>query len=189
MKKYFLPALRMLFALTLLTGIIYPLAITFVAQTFFPNQANGSVIEKNGKIIGSKLIAQNFTDEKYFHPRPSAVKYNPLPSGGTNLGPTSKQRADSAQARRKKFIQENFLADSAVVPYEMLFASASGVDPHISLESAKLQIMRVAKARGVDKKIILSLIEKYSELQQWNLFGMPRVNVLQLNLALDEIHQ
>jgi K+-transporting ATPase ATPase C chain len=192
MKNYFLPALRILVVLTILTGVLYPVAMTFLGQWMFPHQANGSLVTQNGTIAGSELISQKFTSDKYFHSRPSAIDYNPLPSGGSNFGPTSKALQDSVHANKQQFISQNKLVAGVEVPKEMLFASGSGLDPHISPEAALLQVARVAYARHLDAsktEQLKWLVQQCTEAPQWNIFGQVRVNVLKLNLALDhEFH-
>lgn len=178
----------MLTFLSIVTGVLYPVGMTLLSLGLFPYQANGSMIEKNGVIVGSELIGQGFASDIYFHSRPSAIGYNPAPSGGTNWGPTDKRMADSAMARRNQFAQSNNIPSGTVVPKEMLFASASGVDPHISPEAAALQVDRIAKARGFDgpkTSAVHELVLRSSEQAQFALFGNPRINVLKLNLALD----
>jgi K+-transporting ATPase ATPase C chain len=196
MKTTILPALRMLLVMTVFTGIIYPVAMTLLSLALFPYQAKGSMIEKparlagNGAIIGSELIGQKFISDKYFHSRPSAIDYNPAPSCGTNWGPTDKRMRDSANARTTQFKLQNNLSAAMIVPKDMLFASASGVDPHISPEAARLQIERIAKVRGFNPAQVSSLkklVENYTQGPQLQLFGDPRVNVLKLNLAVDEL--
>ena len=169
-------ALRCFVLLTLVTGFLYPLLVTVCAQALFPLRANGSLIHsQDGKLIGSELIAQSFKNERYFWPRPSAVDYNPLPSGGTNLGPTSKTLKEKWDERRKA----GFSSD-------MLAASASGLDPHISPESAYAQVARVARARGKSEEEVRGLVLGRIEKPQLGFLGENRVNVLQLNLILDE---
>ncbi len=178
----------MIVVLTILTGVLYPLLLTVFAQLVFPRQANGSIIESHGKIIGSELLSQKTVDDKYFWPRPSAVDWNPLPSGGSNLGPTSQALADSLRVNRKNFIERNNLSATTVVPKDMLFASGSGLDPHISPQSALLQIGRVAAARALDSvrtEQLKTLVWKHIEFPQYGLFGEERVNVLLLNCDLD----
>jgi K+-transporting ATPase ATPase C chain len=190
MKIYILPALRMLLVMTVFTGIIYPVAMTLLSLAVFPYQAKGGMIEKNGAIIGSELIGQKFISNKYFHSRPSAIDYNPMPSSGTNWGPTDKRMADSVKARTAQFKLQNNLSATMIIPKDMLFASASGVDPHISPEAAQLQIERIAKVRGFNTEQTSSLkklVEDFTQGPQLKLFGDPRVNVLKLNLALDEL--
>jgi len=190
MKTTILQALRMLFVMTVFTGIIYPVAMTLLSLAVFPYQAKGSMIEKNGTIIGSELIGQRFVSDKYFNSRPSGIGYNPAPSSGTNWGPTDKRMQDSANARTAQFKLQNNLSAATVVPKDMLFASASGVDPHISPEAAQLQIERIAKVRGFNPMQLSSLkklVEDFTEGPQMKLFGNPRVNVLKLNLAVDEL--
>jgi K+-transporting ATPase ATPase C chain len=188
MKKNILTSLRMIVVLTILTGVVYPLLLTAFAQLVFPRQANGSMIENRGRIIGSELLSQKTTGDKYFWPRPSAVDWNPLPSGGSNFGPTSKALADSVRMNRIRFIGRNALSAGTVVPKEMLFASASGLDPHISAEAAMLQVRRVAAARFLDSartEQLKTLVRKRTEYPQYGIFGEERVNVLQLNCDLD----
>lgn len=190
MKTQILPSFRMLLVMTLLTGVAYPLLMTVMAQLVFPHQANGSLIEKAGKIIGSELIAQKFQSDKYFQTRPSAIDYTPLPSGASNLGPTSKVLQQAVEERRKDFIGKNHLSSETVVPTEMLFASGSGIDPHISPEAAIMQIDRVAQARHFDqrlKALLLKLVENHIELRRLGFLGEPRVNVLEVNIALDDL--
>ena len=188
MKRSLIVSLRMLFVMTLLTGVLYPAVMTLIAQYIFPHQANGSLIIENGNVVGSELLSQDFSSEKYFHARPSAIGWNPAPSGGTNWGPTDKRMADSAAARTKRFRDENGLSADVPVPPEMIFASASGVDPHIGPDAAMLQVNRVARARGLDSiatEKLRTLVVSRIEGPQFGLFGMPRVNVLLLNRALD----
>jgi potassium-transporting ATPase KdpC subunit len=190
MKTYILPALRLLLVMTVFTGIIYPVGMTLFSLAVFPYQAKGSMIEKNGTIIGSELIGQGFISDKYFNSRPSAIGYNPAPSCGTNWGPTDKRMADSAKARMVQFKVQNNLSAATVVPKDMLFASASGVDPHISPMAATMQIERIAKVRGFDSlktSALKELVRQYTQNAQFGLFGDPRVNALKLNLALDEL--
>lgn len=158
----------------LLTGFAYPLLITFIARMSMPEQANGSLIFENDKLIGSKLIAQKFTEDKYFWPRPSAIDYKPIPSGGSNLGPTSSKLKEIV-AERKKLVGES-------APVEMLYASGSGLDPHISMQNAYYQMDRVAKARGIDKA---QLQEKIDSFVEGKFLGPKYVNVLLLNQELD----
>jgi K+-transporting ATPase ATPase C chain len=188
MKTIFLPALRLFIVLTMLTGVLYPIAMTILAQLIFPHQANGSMLEKNGGTIGSELIGQKFSSDKYFWSRPSAIDYIPLPSGGSNLSPTSKALQDSTNNRKTRFIRQNYLIPATVIPNDMLFASASGLDPHISPGAAFLQVTRIILARGFDSINALQvndLVQRSIESPQWKIFGQERINVLKLNLALD----
>ena len=185
MKKNILISLRALFVLTIITGVFYPLLITGIVRLAFPFQSNGSLVQRNGKVIGSALIGQRFESDKYFSPRPSATNYDAMPSGGSNLGPTSKALADSVAIRKARFIKKN---RASVVPPDMLYASGSGLDPHISPASAYAQAARIAAARGFDSlqsSKLKQLIGLHIEPPQFHLFGEPRVNVLLLNLALD----
>lgn len=177
--RHFLSSLRMLIALTILTGIAYPLLVTGLGQTLFPRQAGGSLIDVGGRVVGSALVAQKFEKGIYFQSRPSAVDYNPLPSGGSNLAPTSKKLKDQVAAGRAKWGEG--------VPQDLLFASGSGLDPHVSPEAALYQIPRVAKARGLAEDELRRLVENHIEPVQLGFLGEPRVNVLMLNLALDRL--
>lgn len=166
----------------------YPLLVWGIAQALFPDKANGSLIIRNGMIIGSKLIGQNFTDAKYFHPRPSSagdVGYDATSSGGSNLGPTSKKLIDSVRERVKAYRAENNLPPTDSVPVDAVTSSASGLDPHISVENALLQAPRVAKARGISEKVVLSKIKANTDGRDLGILGDSRVNVLMLNLSLD----
>ena len=181
----------MLLVMTVFMGLIYPLVMTAIGQIVFPEQANGSMIRINGKLVGSKLIGQNFTSDKYFWPRPSAIGYNPLPSGGSNYGPTSDTLKKLVELRRSEFIRLNGLSPNTKVPPDMLYASGSGLDPDISPESAELQIDRVARARGFDSLQTVELqklVKSHIVKPQLGFLGDPRVNVLELNIALDSLH-
>ncbi|WP_316160270.1 K(+)-transporting ATPase subunit C [Bradyrhizobium sp. SZCCHNRI20481] len=196
MLKEIRPAIFVLLALTLITGLIYPLAMTVVAGTIFPAQAEGSLITRNGQVIGSALIGQEFKDDKYFHGRPSATSaadpndatktvpapYNAANSSGSNLGPTSKALADRLKEDVDKLKAEN---PAQAVPVDLVTTSASGLDPDISPEAALFQVPRVAKARGLPEASVRSLIAQQTQGRLLGLLGEPRVNVLALNLALD----
>jgi K+-transporting ATPase ATPase C chain len=185
--KLITQSIMLTIVLTVLTGVIYPLVVTGIAQVAFKDQANGSLIEKNGQVVGSVFLAQQFTGEKYFWPRPSAGGYATVPSGASNKGPTSVDLQKAVDARASAFRAAHKLAADAPVPADMVFASGSGLDPHISPEAARLQVARVAAARGVNEGRIKTLVEKFVEQPQWGFLGEPRVNVLRLNLALDEL--
>jgi K+-transporting ATPase ATPase C chain len=183
--KTFLLAARSIMFFTVLTGVAYPLLMTGIGRLFFPGQANGSFIELNGKSIGSALVGQKFSDPRYFWGRPSAVDYNPLPSGGSNLGPTSAELKDSIVARSLRL-----QSSGGAVPVDLLCASGSGLDPDISPEAARYQVDRIMLARQLDRDsrtALLSLITKYTEAPALGILGQPRVNVLRLNLALDSL--
>jgi K+-transporting ATPase ATPase C chain len=189
MKQIISKSIIALVVFTLLTGVIYPLIITLFGQIVFPTEANGSMVIKNNKVIGSELIGQNFSDSIYFHPRPSAINYNPLPSGASNLSLSSTLLKEQVNNRKIDFRKNNILNDSVVIPSEMLFASGSGVDPHISIEAAKLQIIRIIESRNLstDKsKLLYNLVDSLSEYPQFGILGNQVVNVLSLNLKLDE---
>jgi len=170
---------------------IYPILIWGVGQLLFPHQANGSLVERNGQILGSELLAQGFSGAKYFHPRPSAAGtgYDPLNSGGSNLGPTSQKLIDGIKANATQYRQENGLPPEAVVPADSVTASGSGLDPHISLQNAQLQIPRVAKERGLTEELIRGEVAKARDNPLLGLGGDPGVNILKLNLALDALTQ
>ena len=190
------PAIIVLVLLTLITGLVYPLAMTALAGAIFPKQAQGSLIEKDGKVVGSALIGQEFKDDKYFHGRPSATlapdpadatktvsaPYNAANSGGSNLGPTSKALNDRVQADVEKLKAEN---PSAAVPVDLVTTSASGLDPDISPDGALFQVPRVAKARNMPEDRVRQLVAANTQGRLAGLLGEPRVNVLALNLALD----
>ncbi len=191
MFKLIRQSLLVFVALTLVTGVAYPLVMTVVAQGLFSHQANGSLIERDGKIVGSELIGQQFDDPRYFSGRPSATgptPYNASASTGSNLGPTNPAQLDAVRGRVESMKQAN--ADqTGPIPIDLVTASASGLDPHISLAAAEFQIARVANARGLDEKSVRDLVAEHTEGRTFGLLGEPRVNVLQLNLALDELNR
>jgi K+-transporting ATPase ATPase C chain len=187
MWKIISRAFMLLIAFTLLTGMLYPLAVTGLAQLFFRNQANGSLIRLNGRIVGSALIGQEFNSPQYFHGRPSAVKYNAMASGGSNMAPTNRKLIHGIQEHIIRLRRENQLSAAQPVPADMVTTSASGLDPHISPEGALLQVSRVAKARGLQTERVRQLVQKHIELPFLGAFGAYRVNVLKLNLALDSL--
>jgi potassium-transporting ATPase KdpC subunit len=181
------PAVLLVVLLTLLTAVIYPLAVTGIAHVVFPRQANGSLIVKNGKLVGSELIGQPFDDPKYFWSRPSATSpfpYNAGSSSGSNQGPTNPALADAVKSRVEA-LRAADPGNTAPVPVDLVTASASGLDPHISPAAALYQVRRVARARKLDEVTVRQLVEANTEGRQWGFFGEPRVNVLNLNLALD----
>ena len=187
MFKQLLPAVRIMLFFTILTGFVYPGIVTVLSQVIFPKQANGSLISKNGQVVGSSLIGQNFAKPEYFHTRPSAagMGYDGAVSSGSNLGPTSQKLIDRVKASAEQFKAEN-PAFSDPIPADALTASGSGVDPHISPATAKAQVSRVAGARGVDSAQIQQLVDQLTEGRSLGFLGEPRVNVLALNLALDQ---
>jgi K+-transporting ATPase ATPase C chain len=166
---------------------LYPAAVWVLAQGLFPAKANGSLIERSGTTLGSSLIGQSFSGPEYFHPRPSAAGqgYDAARSGGSNLGPTSKKLIDEVRRRASDYRAENSLGPETKVPADAVTASASGLDPHISLKNALLQMPRVARARGLGEMAVRKLVEAYTGGRDLGIFGEPRVNVLMLNLALD----
>jgi potassium-transporting ATPase KdpC subunit len=180
-------AIKMTVVLTFLTGILYPLAMYAIGHTFFPVQADGSLLYRNGSPVGSELIAQNFKKAGYFHPRPSAAGnngYDPTSSGGSNLGPTNKSFIDSVKQRVKAVAEEDSVTASQI-PMDMVTASGSGLDPEISPAAAEIQIDRVAKARGISADTVRALVNANTRPRWAGFLGEPGVNVLELNLALD----
>ena len=188
--KTFLISLKVFLILTIITGVIYPLSINLIGNIIFPNQSKGSLINKDGKVIGSELIGQKFDSTIYFHSRPSAIDNQPMPSGGSNLGPTStalKQRMDSLS---NAFITYNGLPNNTLVPIDAITASGSGIDPHISFENANFQIERICKARGFDevkKNKLKGLLNDLTEKPTFGFLGDTRINVLKLNMELDKL--
>lgn len=187
MIKLIRSAIGMLLILTVITGIFYPLLITVLAQVIFPAQANGSLEQQGETVVGSALIGQANDNSRYFWGRPSVIGYNPLPSSGSNLSLTNAALQETVSQREAAFRAANQVPENVPVPAEMLFASGSGLDPHISPVAARLQIDRVAAARGFDRGQLAALVEHYSEGPQLGFLGQPRVNVLRLNRALDEL--
>jgi K+-transporting ATPase ATPase C chain len=192
--KTILISLRMLLLLTALNGVVYPITVTLLAKALFARQANGSLVSQNRQVIGSELLAQRFTEERYFWPRPSAggngANYVTVPSLASNKGPTSGELKTNVQNRAIAFRQAHSLTANATVPADMIFACGSGLDPHISPEAARLQIKRVAATRNFDDshtRRVAALVEQYVEPPQLGFLGDPRVNVLKLNLALDSL--
>ena len=188
MWKQMLPGLRMTLLLTVLTGLIYPGIVTGLSQLLFPKQADGSLISKNGHIIGSSLIGQNFTRPEYFQPRPSAAGndgYDATASQGSNYGPTSQKLSDRVKGSVEKFRKDNpdFTGE---IPADLVTASGSGLDPHLSPDAAQAQSARVAKARGATRQQVDQLVAQFTEARDLGFLGEPRVNVLLLNIALDE---
>lgn len=188
MRQHLLPALRATIVTLVVTGLLYPLAVTGVAQLLFSRRASGSLVaDEGGRVVGSELIAQGFSDPAYFQPRPSAAGdkgYDPMASGGTNLGPTSKKLREQVAAAVEKLARENPNRPGPV-PVELVTSSGSGLDPHLSPAGAVWQVPRVARARGVSEARVRLAVEDAVEGRDFGVFGEPRVNVLLLNLALD----
>jgi K+-transporting ATPase ATPase C chain len=190
MSKILLPSLLTLLVFSVLTGLIYPFLVTGIAALCCQQQAQGSLIRRDNRLIGSSLIGQPFDDPKYFWPRPSATTpqpYNGASSAGSNLGPTNPAQLDAVKTQLAALHQadpDNKLA----VPVDLVTASASGLDPHISPAAAEFQLMRIARARNIDPQRLRSLVAAHTQARQWGMLGEPRVNVLELNLALDALH-
>lgn len=186
MKRNLLTAFLMTIVTTVLLGIIYPVVVTGLAQLIFPKQANGGLIHVKGKLVGSRLLAQGFTGARYFHPRPSAVHYDPTNSNGSQLGPTNHQLIDRVKSDVSTLQAEN---PGTPIPIDLVTTSASGLDPDITPAAAEFQLPRVAKSRGLDEDSVRNEIRLHTEARQFGFLGEARVNVLELNLALDEMQQ
>jgi K+-transporting ATPase ATPase C chain len=187
MLKELRPAILITFILTIITGILYPLAVTGIAQTIFHKQANGSLIERDGKVIGSEIIGQNFTKPEYFHPRPSQNSYDAANSGGSNLGPTNPDLAKRLKKDADQFRKDN--PDYAgPIPADAITTSGSGLDPEISPANATAQAARVAKTRGASTDAVQNLVAINTKQRDLGVLGEPRVNVLKLNMALDQAY-
>ncbi len=188
MRRELRPALMALLVFTVLTGLLYPLAVTVMARVIFPGQADGSLIGQNGRTVGSTLIGQPFDDPKYFWGRPSATTpfpYNAASSSGSNFGPTSKALREAVR-KRIAALRAADPAATGPMPADLVTASASGLDPHISPAAARYQVRRVARARGLSEDTVRRLVRQFTQGRQFGILGEPRVNVLQLNLALDQ---
>jgi potassium-transporting ATPase KdpC subunit len=191
MKRNLSIAIKFLLVMIVVTGIIYPIILTGIVQVVFPHKANGSLYIINGKTVGSELIGQKFDSITYFWSRPSAIDYKPIPSGATNLGPTSKKLLQQVNERRNVFVEINNIQDTNLIPKEMLFASGSGLDPHTSPEAVLLQVKRIVKARNFNQlqvQKLYKLIDQNTEKRQYGLFGEQRINILRLNSELNEIN-
>jgi K+-transporting ATPase ATPase C chain len=186
MKKHLITAFLMTIATTILLGLIYPLVVYGLAQIIFHDKANGQILSRNGQAVGSRIIAQQFTGAKYFHPRPSNAGngYDAANSGGTNYAPTNQKLIDRVQADAKALHAEN---PSQPIPVDLITTSASGLDPEVSPAAAEFQVPRVARERGMEESAVRSLVQKYTYQRDLGLLGEPRVNVLELNLALDDL--
>jgi potassium-transporting ATPase KdpC subunit len=190
MKRQIITGLRFLVLMIILTGLVYPGLVTVITSVFSPKEANGSLVKRDGVIIGSKLIGQNFDSQKYFWSRPSFNNYNPLPSGASNLGPLNPLLIKKINENEKDFAQANKINEDVNIPPEMLTASASGLDPHISPAAAFLQISRISEARGMDKAEqdkLIELVNDLTENRQFSFLGEPRINVFLLNLRIDSL--
>jgi potassium-transporting ATPase KdpC subunit len=186
MKRNLITAVLMTIATTILLGILYPLVVTGLAQLLFPQKANGQLIEANGKLVGSHLLAQSFTKPRYFHPRPSAVNYDPTNTNGSQLGPTNHALIDRVKSDTSALQSEN---PNTPVPIDLVTTSASGLDPDITPAAAEFQIPRVAKERAMSEDALRELVRKHTQQRQLGFLGELRVNVLELNLELDRLSQ
>lgn len=189
MKTLIRPALTLFLVLTLLTGLIYPGLVTLIGQAAFPDQAQGSLLRRDGRVVGSSLIGQSFASPRHFWGRPSATgpqPYNATASSGSNQGPLNPALVDAVRARVQA-LHDADPGNAQPVPADLVLASASGLDPHISPRDAEYQVPRVARERNLEIPVVLELVARHTENRQWGLFGEPRVNVLELNLALDAL--
>jgi K+-transporting ATPase ATPase C chain len=189
MRRQLIPAVLMLLVFTVITGLVYPLAVTGIAQGTFGDKADGSLVtDGDGNVVGSRLIGQSFTEPQYFHPRPSAAGdgYDAAASSGSNLGPTNEDLLATAEERADAYRRENGLDAGTDVPVDAITASASGLDPHISVANAHLQAPRVADERGMDGNDVLALVDDHTDGRDLGFLGEKRVNILELNLALDQ---
>ncbi len=190
MKRQIITGFRFLALMIILTGVVYPGLVTVITSVFFNEEAQGSIVKINGTIVGSKLIGQNFDSDKYFWSRPSYNNYNPIPSGGSNLGLLNPRLTETIIRRENVFLHANMIEKELNIPAEMVTASASGLDPHISPTAALLQVSRVVQARGIGKEgqdELVFLINDLTEGRQFSLLGEPRINVFLLNLMLDSL--
>jgi potassium-transporting ATPase KdpC subunit len=187
MKKNLLIALWFTLVTTVMFGVLYPLIVTGFAQLFFPAKANGQLIQKNGKLVGSRIIGQSFSGPGYFHSRPSnaGTGYDPTASGGSNLGPTNKNLLERVRGDVEKVRAEN---PGASIPVDLVTASGSGLDPEISPAAAEFQIAHVTRERGMKEEEVRTLVRKHTKGRDWGFLGEPRVNILELNLDLDSVH-
>jgi K+-transporting ATPase ATPase C chain len=184
MKNHLIVAIKFTLVTTIIFGLLYQLAVTGLSRLLFPKQADGSLLEKNGQVVGSRLIGQAFTSDKYFHPRPSAAGtgYDATASSGSNLGPTNQQLVDRVKQDVTKLQQEN---PGVPIPADLVTSSGSGLDPDISPAAAEFQIPRIARVRGITAEALRPVIARHTQQRQWGILGEPRVNVLELNLDLD----
>jgi len=192
MKRQIITGIKFLVLMIILTGLAYPGLVTIITSVISHDKAQGSLVIKNGVIIGSKLIGQNFDSQKYFWSRPSVNNYNPLPSGASNLGPLNPVLIKNITQKEKDFAQANKIKEDLNIPPEMITASASGLDPHISPTAALLQISRIAEARGMDKEKqdkLINLVNDMTENRQFSILGEPRINVFLLNLKIDSLNE
>lgn len=189
--KQLRPAILSVLLLTLLTGCVFPLLLFAIGAPLFPAQAHGSLVTRGGIVVGSKLIGQEFTGDRYFHSRPSAAGsgYDGTASGGSNLGPNNPKFADDIRQLAESYRKENGLAADVPIPIDAVTRSASGLDPDISPQNAALQLARVARARGLAQGVVRNLVERYTAGPQFGILGSPRVTVLELNLALDQLER
>lgn len=187
MRRQLLAGLGMVLVFTVLTGLAYPLAVTGIAQAIFPDQSDGSLVERDGEVVGSRLVAQPFTQPEYFHPRPSAVDYDATDSGGANWGPTNPDLLASVEANALEYREVNGVGEDEPVPVDAVTMSSSGLDPHISIANAHVQAPRISEARGIAVEEVLRLVDEYTDGRAFGFLGEPGVNVLELNLALDDL--
>lgn len=188
MKTYLIPSLKITLLTIILFGVVYPLIVTGIAKVIAPNKGEGAIVEINGKVVGFEVIGQSFVSDNYFNSRPSAVGYNAAATGGSNKGPTNPDYLAQVEERITNLLKQNLDIKKEEVTVDMVTASGGGLDPHISVQAAEIQIARIAEARGLEKSKIQDLVNQHTEKPLFNIFGPSKIHVLKLNIALDKLN-